>query len=89
MIWHGEHTCVLVGYVYTCWTHCEVCSFQGWLVSDFRGHSLGRLWGQRELFYSRVGVPVVYTPKNLLYGLAFSDFVWAYYASHYKMNPNA
>lgn len=37
------------------------------------------------MFYSRVGVPVVYTLKNLLYGLVFSDFVWDYFSGHYKM----
>lgn len=40
--------------------------------------------GGGNVFYSRVGTPVFYTPKNLLYGSAFSDFVWDYFAGHYK-----
>lgn len=34
-------------------------------------------------------MPVVYTPKNLCYALAFSDFVWDYFSGHYKMRTNS
>lgn len=56
-----------------------------WLQGTF---ILGRLQGEKTVFYSRVDVPVVYTLKNLLYGLAFSDFVWGYFSGHYKMRTN-
>lgn len=55
--------------------------------SGFREHLLGRLWGEKVI-YSRGGMPVVYAAKNLLYGSAFSDFVWDYFAGHYKMRAN-
>ena len=34
-------------------------------------------------------MPVVSTPKNLRYALAFSDFVWDYFSGHYKMRTNS
>lgn len=70
-----------VGYV------AKAVVFKVRLVSGFRGHLLGRLWGGK-VFYSRVGVPVVYPPKNLLHGLAFSNFACNYYTGHYKMSPS-
>lgn len=36
------------------------------------------------MFSFGVGMPVVYTPKNLFHGLAFSNFVW----DHSKRSPN-
>ena len=34
-------------------------------------------------------MPAVYTPKNLRYGLAFSDFDWDCFSGHYKMRTNS
>ena len=34
-------------------------------------------------------MPAVYTPKNLRYGLTFSDFVWDFFSGHYKMRTNS
>ena len=79
---------------------CRICiymletlwSLSFWKLSwssGFRGHLyLEDSRGKKKVFYSRADVPVVYTPKNLLYGLAFSDFVWGYFSGHYKMRTN-
>lgn len=44
--------------------------------------------GGGNVFYSKVGMPVDYTTKNLLYGLALSNFVWDYFAGCYQMRTN-
>lgn len=58
--------------------------FKVQLVFWFRGHLCLEDF-REKILYSRLGMPVVYTPKNLRYALAFSDFVWDYFSGHYKM----
>lgn len=57
---------------------CEVlfCFRFSW-SSGFKKTHTWKILGKK--CYSRLGMPVVYTPKNLHYALAFSDFVWDYF----------